>query len=70
MSRKYYRLPTGNITKSVDYYLRSWKSIGRKVEKQTGWKLGAFDPDLQFIKDGKFCVSLPLWAVKDLIKNR
>ena len=65
---KHYMLPTGNCTKNEKYYLRSWISIGRKVEKKTGWTLTSFDPTFKFVKDDNLTITLPLWAIKDLFK--
>jgi hypothetical protein len=65
-----YRLPSGNHTSNANYYVRAWKAAARPITKKTGWKLVAFNPDFQFMTQEKLSVSLPLWAVKDLSKNK
>jgi len=65
---KLYRLPTGNITQSLDYYLRSWKKIAKPLCKKTGWKLAAFNPDFCFIDQNNKTINLSVSAVKQLTK--
>lgn len=63
------RLPSGNYTKSLDYYLRSWKRIARPIIKQTGWRLMAFDPGFVFLDNNNKTVNLTTQQIKDLFKN-
>ena len=66
---KHYRLPSGNYTSNMKYYLREWKKVASPICKATGWKVVAFNPDFQFlsIEDGKQkTLSIPLWAVKHI----
>jgi hypothetical protein len=62
------RLPDGNITEDLDTYLNAWKREAQPLMDKTGWKLIGFDPSFQFMKDDKLSITLPLWAVRDLVK--
>ena len=62
------RLPNGKFTNNTSEYSKAWKAEANNLCKKTGWKLVAFDPDLQFLAGDKV-VTLPLWAVRDLIKK-
>ena len=73
---KTYRLPNGDVTRSVKVLLREWRKLANPIEKLFGVKLSGFDPDFSFVKniktrDGWICqtVQLPRWFVKSLNKN-
>jgi hypothetical protein len=42
------RKPNGRWTRSVDAYVRSWRTLARPVERALGVRLAACDPDLAF----------------------
>ena len=68
-NHKEYRLPSGNYTSNLNYYIKAWKKVASPICKATGWKIVAFNPDFQFlsIEDGnQKTVSMPLWAVKHI----
>lgn len=64
------RRPDGKVTFSANVYLKAWRKENKKLEKLTGMKVIAFDPDFQLaeIKEGKFLgsFSLPVWAARKL----
>lgn len=42
-------LPDGKVTRSSDLYIRTWRSLGRKLIRllgEDGWYLWAWDPDV------------------------
>ena len=43
-----YRKPNGTGTDDVEEGVNAWKALAAPIEKATGWKLYAFDPDLCF----------------------
>lgn len=64
------RLPSGKYTRSTNYYLRTWKQIGKRWLVITGHRLAAFDPGLQFEIPGEHCAySLPLRVVRKILDS-
>lgn len=68
MKNKQRRLPNGKYTDSLQTYLDAWNQLAQPIINKTGWRLTAFDPDFQFVKDNEVAITLPLWAVVDLTK--
>jgi len=65
--KKLRRLPSGNYTRNLNYYLRAWKQVARPIIKKTGWKLIGFDPGFLFDANGQ-TVNLNASQIKDLTK--
>jgi hypothetical protein len=64
------RLPNGEYTDDLNVYLESWERFAQPLVDKTGWKLIGFDPGFQFMSETQLVVSLPLWAVADLIARK
>jgi hypothetical protein len=64
---KTYRLPGGDTTTDPDAYLAAWNAIGNRVENLLGWKTLGFDPDFLFEATPRLTVTLPLFAVEQIL---
>lgn len=63
-----YRLPNGELTASMDLYSRAWRALAEPIEQLTGYKLVAFDPDLQ-LQDGMQSIALPARFARKLLEG-
>ena len=45
------KLPNGEVTYDQEEYIDAWRALATPVERITGWRLAAFDPDLLFRVD-------------------
>lgn len=43
-----YRKPNGEYTDDIGEMAKAWRELAAPIEKATGWKLYAFNPDLAF----------------------
>lgn len=66
MKQRTRRLPSGNYTSNLKYYLRAWKQVARPIIKKTGWRLMAFDPGFLFVDNNNQTVSMTTHQIKDL----
>lgn len=60
---KVFRLPNGEMTKDISHYLLAWRKLSRPLERLTGMRHTAFDPDVHFDGYGK-SISLPIWFLE------
>lgn len=68
MNQRKRRLPSGNYTSNLDYYLRAWKQVARPIIKKTGWRLMAFNPGFLFVDNDDQTISMTTSQIKDLTR--
>lgn len=56
---RYYKLPTGDVTKDVDYFIDSWRQLGERVEKLLDVRMVGFDPGFAFMR-GDHAIRMPV----------
>lgn len=65
--------PNRKLTHSFNVYIRTWRSLIRKVERLTNLKCIGFDPGLLMadIKDKKYgsTISLPVWFAMRILRK-
>lgn len=59
------RLPNGEMTDSLDEYLKAWRDLAEPIADATGFELNGFDPTISF-SNGKTVVQMPVDFAQDL----
>jgi hypothetical protein len=63
--RNVFYLPDGKTTTRATSYISAWRMLARPFVETLGWRLHAFDPDLQFVVRGKL-LDLPVGVAREL----
>lgn len=61
-----FRLPSGNITHSVDYFIRAWREFSAPIARVLDMRAAGYDPGVLYVAKGKlsYSLSLPTWAIQ------
>jgi hypothetical protein len=63
------RTPDGEVTADLDYYARSWRTLGDRVAEKLDAHLMGMDPNIRLCPKGAGgpVLDLPVWAANKIL---